>query len=131
MKIIDHAVFLLLSGDNILTAVNVARACGMVLSHEKVIFVHASPPTASSVASLQFHQGDGAVATTDTQDTIDISAQVCLFDLLSALQILPLIYHVVMSYTEFLLIQKSKEINLFSSCTIRVSTRTVPAIIWL
>uniref|UniRef100_A0A8C1VTH9 ATPase cation transporting 13A2 n=1 Tax=Cyprinus carpio TaxID=7962 RepID=A0A8C1VTH9_CYPCA len=59
--------------DNILTAVNVARACGMVLSHEKVIFVHASPPTASSVASLQFHQGDGAVATTDTQDTIDIS----------------------------------------------------------
>uniref|UniRef100_A0A8C1NGQ6 ATPase cation transporting 13A2 n=1 Tax=Cyprinus carpio TaxID=7962 RepID=A0A8C1NGQ6_CYPCA len=62
----------MVTGDNILTAVNVARACGMVLSHEKVIFVHASPPTASSVASLQFHQGDGAVATTDTQDTIDI-----------------------------------------------------------
>uniref|UniRef100_A0A8C1EDR0 ATPase cation transporting 13A2 n=1 Tax=Cyprinus carpio carpio TaxID=630221 RepID=A0A8C1EDR0_CYPCA len=51
----------MVTGDNILTAVNVARACGMVLSHEKVIFVHASPPTASSVASLQFHQGDGAV----------------------------------------------------------------------
>ncbi|KTG05611.1 hypothetical protein cypCar_00005322 [Cyprinus carpio] len=65
----------MVTGDNILTAVNVARACGMVLSHEKVIFVHASPPTASSVASLQFHQGDGAVATTDTQDTIDILAQ--------------------------------------------------------
>uniref|UniRef100_A0A8C2G8W0 ATPase cation transporting 13A2 n=1 Tax=Cyprinus carpio TaxID=7962 RepID=A0A8C2G8W0_CYPCA len=64
----------MVTGDNILTAVNVARACGMVLSHEKVIFVHASPPTASSVASLQFHQGDGAVATTDTQDTIDISS---------------------------------------------------------
>uniref|UniRef100_A0A672JWP7 Succinate dehydrogenase [ubiquinone] iron-sulfur subunit, mitochondrial-like n=1 Tax=Sinocyclocheilus grahami TaxID=75366 RepID=A0A672JWP7_SINGR len=51
----------MVTGDNILTAVNVAHACGMVLSHEKVIFVHASPPTASSMASLQFHQGDGAV----------------------------------------------------------------------
>uniref|UniRef100_A0A8C1VTC1 ATPase cation transporting 13A2 n=1 Tax=Cyprinus carpio TaxID=7962 RepID=A0A8C1VTC1_CYPCA len=51
----------MVTGDNILTAVNVARACGMVLSHEKVIFVHASPPTASSVASLQFHQGDGGL----------------------------------------------------------------------
>ncbi len=110
---------------------NVARACGMVLSHEKVIFVHASPSTASSMASLQFHQGDGAVATIITQETIDIPAQVCLFDLLSALQMLPLTYHVVMSYTEFLLIQNRKEINMSSSCTIRVSTRTVPAIIWL
>uniref|UniRef100_A0A673MHK4 Probable cation-transporting ATPase 13A2 n=1 Tax=Sinocyclocheilus rhinocerous TaxID=307959 RepID=A0A673MHK4_9TELE len=51
----------MVTGDNILTAVNVAGACGMVQSHEKVIFVHASPPTASSMASLQFHQGDGAV----------------------------------------------------------------------
>ncbi|XP_026061849.1 cation-transporting ATPase 13A2-like isoform X2 [Carassius auratus] len=66
---------LMVTGDNILTAVNVAGACGMVLSHEKVIFVHASPPTASAMASLQFHQGDGAVATIDTQETIDISAQ--------------------------------------------------------
>ncbi len=83
------------------------------------------------MASLQFHQGDGAVATINTQETIDIPAQVCLFDLLSALQMLPLTYHVVMSYTEFLLIQNRKEINMSSSCTIRVSTRTVPAIIWL
>ncbi|XP_059383849.1 polyamine-transporting ATPase 13A2-like [Carassius carassius] len=66
----------MVTGDNILTAVNVARACGMMLSHEKVIFVHASPPTASSMASLQFHQGDGAAAGTDnTQETIDIPAQ--------------------------------------------------------
>uniref|UniRef100_A0A673M6D9 Probable cation-transporting ATPase 13A2 n=1 Tax=Sinocyclocheilus rhinocerous TaxID=307959 RepID=A0A673M6D9_9TELE len=62
----------MVTGDNILTAVNVAGACGMVQSHEKVIFVHASPPTASSMASLQFHQGDGAVATINTQETIDI-----------------------------------------------------------
>lgn len=75
---ICHAVFFFSawSGDNILTAVNVARACGMVLSHEKVIFIHASPPTASSMASLQFHQGDGAVATINTHETIDIPTQV-------------------------------------------------------
>uniref|UniRef100_A0A8C1IA76 ATPase cation transporting 13A2 n=1 Tax=Cyprinus carpio TaxID=7962 RepID=A0A8C1IA76_CYPCA len=42
----------MVTGDNILTAVNVARACGMVPAHDKVIFVHASPPTASSMASL-------------------------------------------------------------------------------
>ncbi|KAK7132311.1 hypothetical protein R3I93_018761 [Phoxinus phoxinus] len=65
----------MVTGDNILTAVNVARACGMVLSHEKVIFVHASPPTASSMASLQFHQGDGAVATVNTHETIDNPVQ--------------------------------------------------------
>ncbi len=87
---------------------NVARSCGMVLSHEKVIFVHASPPTASSMASLQFHQGDGEVATINTQETIDIPAQVCLFDILSALQMLPLTHHIVMSYKEFLLIQNCK-----------------------
>ncbi|XP_050952635.1 cation-transporting ATPase 13A2 isoform X2 [Labeo rohita] len=65
----------MVTGDNILTAVNVARACGMVLTHDKVIFVHASPPTANSVASLQFHEGDGASATINTQETIDIPAQ--------------------------------------------------------
>ncbi|XP_067302302.1 cation-transporting ATPase 13A2 isoform X2 [Pseudorasbora parva] len=65
----------MITGDNILTAVNVARACGMVLPHERVIFVHASPPTASSMASLQFHQGDGAVATINTHETIDNPVQ--------------------------------------------------------
>jgi len=77
VKMICHIVFFsALSGDNILTAVNVARACGMILSHERVIFVHASPPTASSMASLQFLQGDGAGGT-NTQETIDNAVQVC------------------------------------------------------
>ncbi|XP_051981037.1 cation-transporting ATPase 13A2 isoform X1 [Xyrauchen texanus] len=65
----------MVTGDNILTAVNVARACGMVLSHERVIFVHASPPTASSMASLQFHQGDGAGGIINTQETMDVLTQ--------------------------------------------------------
>lgn len=65
----------MVTGDNILTAVNVARVCGMVPLHEKVIFVHASPPTAGSQASLQFHEGEGATATINTQQTIDIPVQ--------------------------------------------------------
>ncbi|XP_031422205.1 cation-transporting ATPase 13A2 isoform X2 [Clupea harengus] len=49
----------MITGDNILTAVNVARGCGMVASDEKVIFVHTSPPTAHSPAVLKFHLGEG------------------------------------------------------------------------
>ncbi|XP_057175089.1 cation-transporting ATPase 13A2 isoform X1 [Triplophysa rosa] len=65
----------MVTGDNILTAVNVAHACGMVLSHERVIFVHASPPTANSMALLQFHQGDGVVASVNTQESMDALSQ--------------------------------------------------------
>ncbi|XP_051515898.1 polyamine-transporting ATPase 13A2-like isoform X2 [Myxocyprinus asiaticus] len=70
-----HLRPVMVTGDNILTAVNVARACGMVLSHERVIFVHASPPTACSMASLQFHQGDGVIVTINTQEAMDVQAQ--------------------------------------------------------
>ncbi|TRZ02445.1 hypothetical protein DNTS_030275 [Danionella cerebrum] len=65
----------MVTGDNILTAVNVAQACGMVASHDKVLFVHASPPAGSSLPSLQFHQGDGAAAVVNTQEAIDIPSQ--------------------------------------------------------
>ncbi|KAI1892648.1 hypothetical protein AGOR_G00135730 [Albula goreensis] len=46
---------IMVTGDNILTAVNVARSCGMVGNGERVIFVHATPPTGNSLPSLQFH----------------------------------------------------------------------------
>ncbi|XP_066529364.1 cation-transporting ATPase 13A2 isoform X2 [Hoplias malabaricus] len=65
----------MVTGDNILTALNVARACRMVSSHEHVIFVHASPPTATSMASLRFHQGDGGTATVSTQEGMDMLEQ--------------------------------------------------------
>ncbi|XP_058265478.1 cation-transporting ATPase 13A2 isoform X2 [Hemibagrus wyckioides] len=65
----------MVTGDNILTALNVARTCGMTSSHEQIIFVHASPPTANSRALLRFHQGDGAPAVVSTQETMDILEQ--------------------------------------------------------
>ncbi|XP_073512248.1 polyamine-transporting ATPase 13A2 isoform X2 [Phyllobates terribilis] len=44
----------MVTGDNMLTAVNVARSCHLVEPTEKVFFVNASPPTYSSAASLKF-----------------------------------------------------------------------------
>ncbi|XP_069096791.1 polyamine-transporting ATPase 13A2 isoform X1 [Pleurodeles waltl] len=44
----------MVTGDNMLTAVNVARGCRMVEQSERVIFVSASPPSNSKPASLKF-----------------------------------------------------------------------------
>lgn len=46
------------SGDNVLTAVNVAKSCAMVGSDEKVIFVNATPQTAQSAPTLKFDLED-------------------------------------------------------------------------
>lgn len=62
------------AGDNILTAVNVAKSCGMVGCHERVIFVNAAPHTASSVPSLTFNlevEGDASF-----QSSADVITQV-------------------------------------------------------
>ncbi|KAI5612268.1 cation-transporting ATPase 13A2 isoform X1 [Silurus asotus] len=77
INILRHALIrpVMVTGDNILTAMNVARACGMMSAHEQIIFVHASPPTANSMALLRFHQGDGGAAVINTQETMDILEQ--------------------------------------------------------
>ncbi|KPP59437.1 hypothetical protein Z043_122642, partial [Scleropages formosus] len=49
---------IMVTGDNMLTAVNVARVCGMVAADEHVISVHTSSPDAHSPPSLQFHLED-------------------------------------------------------------------------
>lgn len=63
---------IMVTGDNILTAVNVAKNCGMIGSDEKVIFVRASPHTGQSCPTLRFTLGDEADA---TQDTIEVITQ--------------------------------------------------------
>lgn len=60
------------TGDNILTAVSVAKSCGMVGSDEKVIFVNATPHTAHSMPTLKFNLGDIGVA----QSSIEVITQV-------------------------------------------------------
>lgn len=59
------SVVLLRVGDNILTAVNVARSCGMVGADEKVVFVTANPHSTQSAPTLRFsleEQGGAAAA---------------------------------------------------------------------
>uniref|UniRef100_A0AAY5KDT1 Cation-transporting P-type ATPase N-terminal domain-containing protein n=1 Tax=Esox lucius TaxID=8010 RepID=A0AAY5KDT1_ESOLU len=64
-----HLRSVMVTGDNILTAVNVAQACGMVGTDERVIFVHATPQTDQSLPSLRFHLGEeGAGAIQGSED---------------------------------------------------------------
>ncbi|XP_047459083.1 cation-transporting ATPase 13A2 isoform X2 [Mugil cephalus] len=61
----------MVTGDNILTAVNVAKTCGMVESDEKVIFVTATPHTAHSLPTLRFTVEDGQpIATQNSTEVI-------------------------------------------------------------
>uniref|UniRef100_A0A3B5QCH2 ATPase cation transporting 13A2 n=1 Tax=Xiphophorus maculatus TaxID=8083 RepID=A0A3B5QCH2_XIPMA len=57
-----HVRSVMITGDNILTAVNVAKNCRMVRPDEKVIFVIATPHSAESVPSLRFSVEDGGTA---------------------------------------------------------------------
>lgn len=68
-------VFLTL-GDNVLTAVNVAKTCGMVGSDEKVIFITATPHTAQSMPTLRFSlEEDTALS---GQSSVEVITQVGL-----------------------------------------------------
>ncbi len=44
-----------LLGDNMLTAISVARDCGMVRAHERVIIADAAPPKDFHPASITWH----------------------------------------------------------------------------
>lgn len=63
---------IMVTGDNILTAVNVAKNCGMIGPDEKVIFVRASPQTDQSRPTLRFTLGHEADA---TQENIEVITQ--------------------------------------------------------
>ncbi|XP_068454517.1 polyamine-transporting ATPase 13A2 isoform X2 [Clinocottus analis] len=56
----------MVTGDNILTAVNVAKVCGMMGFDEPVIFVNATAQTAQSVPTLKFSLEEGVAPVTQT-----------------------------------------------------------------
>ncbi|CAN9515694.1 unnamed protein product [Ophioblennius macclurei] len=56
----------MVTGDNVLTAVSVAKSCGMVAPNEKVIYVIANPHTGRSMPTLRFSLQDGGSAATHT-----------------------------------------------------------------
>lgn len=45
-------------GDNMLTGISVARDCGMVHGHERIIIVDAAPPKDSQPASIRWNYTD-------------------------------------------------------------------------
>ncbi|KAM9315825.1 polyamine-transporting ATPase 13A3 [Gastrophryne carolinensis] len=48
----------MVTGDNILTAISVARDCGMILPHDKVIVADALPPKDGQAAKIDWHYAD-------------------------------------------------------------------------
>ncbi|XP_054631130.1 cation-transporting ATPase 13A2 isoform X2 [Dunckerocampus dactyliophorus] len=58
----------MVTGDNILTAVNVAKSCGMVRSDEVVMFVEATAHTTQATATLRFYMEDGEGSVVTTRD---------------------------------------------------------------
>ncbi|XP_058849284.1 polyamine-transporting ATPase 13A2-like isoform X1 [Acipenser ruthenus] len=60
----------MVTGDNILTAVNVARNCGMVAPRERLIFVHGSPPSHLSPATLKFLLAESGAGGQDSTEII-------------------------------------------------------------
>uniref|UniRef100_A0A4W6FKG6 Polyamine-transporting ATPase 13A3 n=1 Tax=Lates calcarifer TaxID=8187 RepID=A0A4W6FKG6_LATCA len=52
---------LMVTGDNMLTAISVARDCGMVRAHEKVIIADAVPPKDFQSASITWHYTENPI----------------------------------------------------------------------
>ncbi|NXI48956.1 AT132 ATPase, partial [Chloroceryle aenea] len=71
----------MVTGDNMLTAVNVARSCRMVEQKERVIFVNASPPGHDKPATLKFIPGEHAQGEEEPEDSCCLQPQPCHFAL--------------------------------------------------
>ncbi|OCT73393.1 hypothetical protein XELAEV_18036370mg [Xenopus laevis] len=59
----------MVTGDNMLTAVNVARSCHIVEATERVFFASASPPSLNKAASVKFIPAEAATPE-ETQETL-------------------------------------------------------------
>ncbi|KAK5859455.1 hypothetical protein PBY51_021010 [Eleginops maclovinus] len=65
---------LMVTGDNMLTAISVARDCGMIRAHERVIIAEAAPPKDFHPASITWHYTENPVQTKDNQ-SVEINLQ--------------------------------------------------------
>ncbi|XP_030259643.1 probable cation-transporting ATPase 13A3 isoform X7 [Sparus aurata] len=63
---------LMVTGDNMLTAISVARDCGMVRSHEKVIIADAVPPKDLHPASITWRYTENPAQTIKDSQTVEI-----------------------------------------------------------
>nr|XP_048720435.1 polyamine-transporting ATPase 13A3 isoform X3 [Caretta caretta] len=61
----------MVTGDNMLTAVSVARDCGMILPQDKVIIAEALPPKDGQVARVNWHYADTFTKRTNSSPAIN------------------------------------------------------------
>uniref|UniRef100_A0A8C5MMX3 ATPase cation transporting 13A2 n=1 Tax=Leptobrachium leishanense TaxID=445787 RepID=A0A8C5MMX3_9ANUR len=68
----------MVTGDNMLTAVNVAKSCHMVETTEKVYFVNVSPPLYNSTATLKFIPAEPTQGE-EPREPPPLTLAICLF----------------------------------------------------
>ncbi|XP_067398921.1 polyamine-transporting ATPase 13A3 isoform X3 [Emydura macquarii macquarii] len=61
----------MITGDNMLTAISVARDCGMILPQDKVIIAEALPPKDGQVARINWHYADTRTKCTNSSPAIN------------------------------------------------------------
>ncbi|XP_054624927.1 polyamine-transporting ATPase 13A3-like isoform X2 [Dunckerocampus dactyliophorus] len=66
---------LMATGDNMLTAISVARGCGMVQAHEEVIIADAVPPNDRNAASITWRYSDKPVLNNNQTAEVSFSGE--------------------------------------------------------
>ncbi|XP_040000025.1 probable cation-transporting ATPase 13A3 [Xiphias gladius] len=77
---------LMVTGDNMLTAISVARDCGMVRAHEKVIIADAVPPKDFQSASITWHYAENPNQAIKDNQTVEINVEEGMCDKRQTLQ---------------------------------------------
>ncbi|NXD42580.1 AT132 ATPase, partial [Copsychus sechellarum] len=67
----------MVTGDNMLTALNVARGCRMVQPRERVVFATASPPSHDKPAALKFVLAENSQGEEQPEDSSSLPARHC------------------------------------------------------
>ncbi|XP_036770294.2 polyamine-transporting ATPase 13A2 isoform X5 [Manis pentadactyla] len=63
-----HIRTVMVTGDNLQTAVTVAQSCGMVSPRERLVIIHATPPEQGQPACLELLPTESSAATNSTKD---------------------------------------------------------------
>ncbi|XP_059200493.1 polyamine-transporting ATPase 13A3-like isoform X2 [Centropristis striata] len=71
---------LMVTGDNMLTAISVARDCGMVRAHERVIIADAAPPKDFHPATITWHYTENPAQTNKDNETVEINLEDGIYD---------------------------------------------------
>ncbi|XP_022610615.1 probable cation-transporting ATPase 13A3 [Seriola dumerili] len=77
---------LMVTGDNMLTAISVARDCGMIRAHEKIIIADAVPPKDLQSASITWHYRENPAQTVKDNQSVEINLEEGMCDKREALQ---------------------------------------------